>query len=608
MSVGRWLLDLGPTNPIILRIVSNGSRRVRHLWIRSGFLAALILALLFGVIGSFHSLRDLAQRGATAFTALSFAQITLICVLTPLFMAGAIAQESNPRTWEILLTTPLNRVQIVLGNLFGRLFFILALLVAALPLMLSTQFFGGVPPTAVWGSFGVSACTALLVGAIAITLSVTRSAGKRSVFVFYSAVVLYLFVTWAADRAFRQPVATGSVAETTTWFTAINPFLVLECLLLPSNYQPPSTFEGTTLGTLWMLHPVRTYALLCVGLTAVLLSLSTITVRSLGTRTIATPWWRKLLRGTRSSTRSAMTVWHNPIAWRESQLRGTSFTALLGRWGFVILGLVLGAMLLLGHRAGWYSAEGLRLALGTLLGAETVIIILTALNMSATAVSREREDGSLDIILTTPIQPGPYLAGKLRGLIQFLTPMLLVPTMTLGMAAVYVLANGFGAEGGVNVQVFAAGSTNTLTIPVVLPEGALAYPLVMLGFSAFAVMTGLQWSIKSRGTISSAIGAVGVTGVLGLLLGLCAVAGGRSIAVVGAFLNGLTPFTLVISLVAPETTMSASLDQGEVKAAHISLVVGALAAAVGYALVVWAMHSATRRSFMFTVRRLAGTN
>ena len=42
-------------------------------------------------------------------------------------LAGAIAQESNPRTWDILLTTPLSSMQMVLGNIFGRLFFVLAL-------------------------------------------------------------------------------------------------------------------------------------------------------------------------------------------------------------------------------------------------------------------------------------------------------------------------------------------------------------------------------------------------------------------------------------------------------------------------------------------------
>jgi hypothetical protein len=48
MRIARRASDLGPTNPIILRIVANGSRRTRHLWIRTSFLAVLMVAL-FGM-------------------------------------------------------------------------------------------------------------------------------------------------------------------------------------------------------------------------------------------------------------------------------------------------------------------------------------------------------------------------------------------------------------------------------------------------------------------------------------------------------------------------------------------------------------------------------
>jgi ABC-type transport system involved in multi-copper enzyme maturation permease subunit len=605
MSVGRWISDLGPTNPIILRIVANGSRRVRHLWIRSGFLAVLMVALLLGMIGSVGSMRDLAQRGATAFTALSFVEVTLICVLTPLFMAGAIAQESNPRTWEILLTTPLNRVQIVVGNLFGRLFFVLALLVAALPLMLATQFFGGVPPTAVWGSFGISACTALFVGAVAVALSIVRSAGKRSVFVFYSTVVLYLFATWAADGALRQPLATGSLAQTTTFFTPVNPFLALESLLLPSTYSPPVAAGGGWLHEQWFAHPARTYGLLTVLLSASMLAASAFRVRSLGMRAVRTPWWRRFTQPAQAEGRTAMHVGHNPIAWRESQLRGTSMMALVGRWGFVIVGVMGGVAIPVLHRAGAIDLAGLRLAVATVVTAETAVILLTAINMSATAVSREREDGSLDIILTTPIQPGPYLAGKLRGLIQFLAPMLLVPAATLAATAIYVAANGMGVAGGTALPV-AVGSAS-VTVPAILPEVALEYPVVMLAFTAFTVMVGLQWSIKSKGTIGSAIGAVFATGIATGVLGLCGMTAGRQIPGVGAFLNALTPINLVATAVGPESMAEPTLESGAALLRG-SLAVGALAAGIAGALAVWGMHGAMKRTFMFTVRKLAGTN
>ena len=46
-----WILRLGPTNPISVRLVQTGSRRVRHLTIRSSFLGVLMVILLFGLLG-----------------------------------------------------------------------------------------------------------------------------------------------------------------------------------------------------------------------------------------------------------------------------------------------------------------------------------------------------------------------------------------------------------------------------------------------------------------------------------------------------------------------------------------------------------------------------
>src|SRR5438477_4059692 len=205
--VPRWFLRLGITNPITVRLVQNGSRRMRHLYIRAGYLAVLILVLLWILLTSGSqalSYRQLAQAGATSFAWVAYLQIGLICVLAPVFMAGAIAQEANPRTWEVILTTPLSALQIVLGNLIGRLFFILALLFSSLPLFALTQYFGGVPGRSIFASYAIAACAALLVGTIAIALSVSRLVGKRAVFAFYIAVVSYLALTIAIDVFMRN--------------------------------------------------------------------------------------------------------------------------------------------------------------------------------------------------------------------------------------------------------------------------------------------------------------------------------------------------------------------------------------------------------------------
>src|SRR5690606_9315650 len=197
---------------------------------------------------------EMSRAAAGAFTFIAYVQIALICLLAPVFMAGAIAQEADPKTWDILLTTPLSATQIVLGNLFGRLFFILALLFSSLPLFALTQYFGGVPGASIFLSYLIAACATLLVGTIAIALSVSRLVGKRAVFAFYVAVISYLAVTIAADRI----VGNGQV----TWMTAINPFLALYSLLSPTSYphQEPEALTGTAR---WFLgRPALTWCLL----------------------------------------------------------------------------------------------------------------------------------------------------------------------------------------------------------------------------------------------------------------------------------------------------------------------------------------------------------
>jgi ABC-type transport system involved in multi-copper enzyme maturation permease subunit len=608
----NWLLRLLPTNPVCMRLVQGGSCRRRHLLIRSGYLATMIFVLLFALlttIAGAPSVRDLARAGALTFTWISYLQVVLICLLTPIFMAGAIAQEANPRTWDILLTTPLGNLQIVLGNLFGRLFFVLALLFSTLPLFAVTQYFGGVPGKSIFASYAIASSSSLLVAAIAITLCVNRTAGRRAVFWFYAAVVMYLFLTYAADFAWlRKPVAPAATQKLTSIMTPLNPFLALE-VLLQSNTYKPHDLTGTGAAWItqrWLARPIATFCWLCVLVSLVLVAYSTLRVRLIGSRVGTVPWHRRLLGlGAKGAVeRPARKVGHNPIAWRESVARGKTMAAIGARWGFVAFGIGVGLVLIGLYHIGTWTAGELRAGVLTLVAAEIVVIALVAINSSATAVSREREDGTLDLILTTPIQPGPYLAGKLRGIFQFLIPLMLVPAITMLMLALYVLADGFGRTGGVTVT-DTLGS-GTITLPAVLPEGAIALPLALAPFVAFCVMVGLHWSIKSKGTIGSVVAAVLVVGAIGGVIGICGIPAGQNMPIVGALITSLSPMNLLWAIVLPAATVPKSLLNNPVSC-RVALVAGAMFAAVGYAMVVYAMHTTMKRSFMMTVRRLAGT-
>ncbi len=622
----RWLLRLGPVNPIAVRLVQGGSRRQRHMYIRSAYLLALIITLLYLLMYETSrglSTRDLAAAAASSFEIVAYLQVTLICLLAPVFMAGAIAQEANPRTWDILLTTPMSAGEIVLGNLFGRLFFILALLFSSLPLFALTQLFGGVPGQTIFASYLIAACAALFVGALAIALSVSRLVGKRAVFAFYVGVVSFLAITYAADRLRSTP-------DVVSYMTAINPFLALKALLDPTNYARYQPGSQVGLAAWFLEHPVTTFCVLS-GVSAVaLMAASTVTVRLGGIAGVGAgasagggvPWYRKIfgLSAKGAEHRAPRAVWSNPIAWREAAARNATFGRMLARWGFILLGAIWGIGIIAYYRINAASMipEDLRaIVLYTVIG-ELAVVTLVALNMAATAVAREREDGTLDLLLTTPITPAAYLGGKVRGMVAYLIPLLAVPVGTLLIAGIYVLlvqvSPGLHPTGikGVEVaylQPAGAGPGLTIQVPAILPEAGIILAMVGVPFIAFCCVIGLDWSLKSKGSIGSVVSTVGVVGVIAGLVGMCSYKGGQNIEMIGPVLAAMTPATAAFAGVYVEDALNETMNKqsAPLEVARIGMFIGAAVFGAIWIAVVFGVRATIVHKFDMTVRRLAGT-
>jgi ABC-type transport system involved in multi-copper enzyme maturation permease subunit len=618
----RWFLRLTATNPIAVRLVQNGSRRTKHLYIRAAYLAVLIVVLLWslllGTSAGQLEYQKLAAAGAFSFTVIAYLQIGLICVLAPVFMGGAIAQEASPRTWEVLLTTPLTASEIVFGNLLGRLFFVLALLFASLPLFALTQYFGGVPGRAIFASYAVAGCAALLVGSIAIALSVSRLVGKRAFFVFYVCVVSYLGLTLAADVALRQRGLGEGTGQGVTMMTGLNPFLALHALLNPTTY--PAAVEGTHSGLkAWMLEtPVKFWCFASGLLSLLALVSSTFTVRAGGLQTLGqgddgVPWTQRLFGrkvvgsgdGDGAVHRAPRTVWHNPIAWREAASRNSTPSKIFARWLFLIMGLGFGVGIVWFYHTNKLTHADFRFALIATVIIELAVISLVAINTAATAISKEREDGTLDLLLTTPLTAGSYLTGKLRGLVTYLLPLLAVPLGTLAIAAMYVAVGGFGRAGGLDVSTTAGGVN--ISVPVMLIESAVLLPIVVIPFMAFCVMVGLQWSLKSKGTLSSVIATVGVVGAIAGVAGLCGWNAASGIPVLGPVIACLSPASALFSMLYPEDALAQTISStGGIGSARVALFVGALVSAIVHAGICYGIHNHMVRTFDMTVRKLAG--
>ncbi|MEM1108136.1 MAG: hypothetical protein AAGH99_05530 [Planctomycetota bacterium] len=624
-AIGRYFWRLGPGNPMVVRIVEGGSRRTQHLFVRMSYLGLLVILVVIGLLsggglGENVSLGNLAIAGSQVFRLIAYGQVLGVCLLAPLFMAGAIASEQSGKTYNILLTTPLSNLQIVLGSLVGRLFFVLALLLSGLPLFAVVLVFGGVRTGSVFTAFAVAACTAVFVGSVAVTLSVLRAGGRKAVFVFVIAIAAYLVGLYALDRGLLRVL---DPEPYTTWLTALHPILVLESSLLTDYSPPPPEVLSNYPGFLAFFRgsPFGAFVAWTMGGSLLMVLGCAIWLRRVGQGEakwlIALKKKLRLDRGER--THAAREVTGNPIAWREANTRGKMFGGILGRYGFAAVGWITAGVLVWLYHTGRMpqlpSSNGGTLAahavfhrlLTILLVLEVAVVTLVAIYMSAGCVSREREDGTLDIMLTTPVTPRQYIWGKLRGLVRFLGLMIAVPVFTLLVVSVYALV---GRLVGWSTAEFTVHDTvNGTTYPgnaLVLPEAGVWLALMLVPFLAVCVASGMAWSLKAKGVLGAVVPTVGIIGVVVLVMGLCGWSGLGETPLVGPVVNGFSPATNAAMLVNPWERVDGFLGEGELFG-RVSLGFAAVIAAGGYGVIVYALIAGMVKGFDQTVRKLSGT-
>src|SRR5262249_34292208 len=95
-------------------------------------------------------------------------QFALVLLLTPIYTAGAIAEEKDRKTLEFILATDLESREIVLSKLLSRIANLSMIVMTGLPVLSAMQFLGGVDPDLLLASFAAIGLTIMSVAGVSI--------------------------------------------------------------------------------------------------------------------------------------------------------------------------------------------------------------------------------------------------------------------------------------------------------------------------------------------------------------------------------------------------------------------------------------------------------
>jgi ABC-type transport system involved in multi-copper enzyme maturation permease subunit len=160
-------------------------------------------------------------------------------VLAPASTAGAISLEREKQTLDLLTTTPISSLAIVLGKLLSALSWILLLLLASIPVTALVFTFGGVGPDDMIKGYVVLLVTALFYGSVGLFVSalvkrtqaatvinlvvvIALTAGTGFIFIFWSTMTDNGFMpNGGRDSGFIDSLGKRP-PEALLWF---NPFM-----------------------------------------------------------------------------------------------------------------------------------------------------------------------------------------------------------------------------------------------------------------------------------------------------------------------------------------------------------------------------------------------
>ena len=151
-----------------------------------------------------------AVVGQAIFSGLLMLETLLVLVLAPAMTSGAISMEREKQTLDLLVTTPLGTLALVLGKLLSALTYVFLLILASIPLASIVFTFGGVGPEDLVRGYVLLFALAFGTGAIALFYSaLVRRTQAATVLSYLTVLAITLgatvvFIFWLVMASERE--------------------------------------------------------------------------------------------------------------------------------------------------------------------------------------------------------------------------------------------------------------------------------------------------------------------------------------------------------------------------------------------------------------------
>jgi ABC-type transport system involved in multi-copper enzyme maturation permease subunit len=509
-----WIKLFGP---VLFYDMVRTSRRSRYSIIRilyGGFLF-FILCYMFLILhlgprfGQELRARETAVLAETFFGTFMLVQLVMVVLLTPAYVAGAIAEEKDRKTLEFLLATDLRNREIVLSKLLSRLANLTLLLLTGLPVLSILQLIGGVDPQLMLAGFAGIGLTMLGIASISILLSTLFKKPRDAISLTYLFLLAYASLT-----SFGGFIASHPALSLPVWFGDDAPTLRDAILVLDAGNPISAVTDvvraiggrtrfGARTNLATELPGILTrYAwfhlvlsLICIGWSIARVRAIALKQSTAGT-TASLRWWDHF--------RPPVGVF--PMLWKEFFIEGrTKFNWLVWLAILVLVMLTVGSGLwVLGdfvwnellqedfglrRRGGWERlSESMNIwfrVAGTFVACLTLLMIGVR---AATSITSERERDTFDALIATPLSGEGILLAKMAGNLTSMRP-----------AWVWF--------GSMLLLAVCTGALHPLAVPIIVSA--------WLVYALFVTMAGLAFSMFCKSSIWSALFTVLTTLALG---------------------------------------------------------------------------------------------